>query len=77
MVTRSASLMRIMPLALYLHQTMGPCWDDEEDVHEIVHNASRITPCSPDQFDCLRNLLLHRKRDPVWSSGDLAGLLWH
>ena len=33
--------------ALYLHQTMGPCWDDEEDVHEIVHNASRITHAHP------------------------------
>ena len=43
----NGSLMRIMPLALYLHQTMGPCWDDEEDVHEIVHNASRITHAHP------------------------------
>lgn len=39
--------MRIMPLALYLHEAMGPCWNDEKDAHEIVHNASRITHAHP------------------------------
>lgn len=43
----NGSLMRIMPLALYLHQTMGPCWNDEMDAYEIIHNASRITHGHP------------------------------
>ncbi len=43
----NGSLMRIMPLALYLHETMGPCWNDEMDAYEIIHNASRITHGHP------------------------------
>lgn len=43
----NGSLMRIMPLALFLHQTMGPCWNDEMDAYEIIHNASRITHGHP------------------------------
>lgn len=43
----NGSLMRIMPLALYLHEKMGSCWNDEWDAYEIVHNASRITHAHP------------------------------
>lgn len=43
----NGSLMRIMPLALYLHEKMGACWNDEKDAHEVVHNASRITHAHP------------------------------
>lgn len=43
----NGSLMRIMPLALYLHEAMGPCWNDEKDAHGIVLNTSRITHAHP------------------------------
>lgn len=43
----NGSLMRMMPLSLYLHQAMGPCWNEERDAYEIVHNASRITHAHP------------------------------
>ena len=43
----NGSLMRMIPLALYLHEIMGPCWNDEFDAYEIVNNASKITHGHP------------------------------
>lgn len=43
----NGSLMRIIPLALYLHQVMGPCWNDEFDAYEVINNTSKITHGHP------------------------------
>lgn len=43
----NGSLMRILPVALYLHQTMGPDFPDMEEVYQVIQNASRLTHAHP------------------------------
>lgn len=43
----NGSLMRILPVALYLHRTMGPEFSDERSAYQIIHNASALTHAHP------------------------------
>lgn len=43
----NGSLMRILPVALYLHRTMGPEFPDEPESYRIIHNASALTHAHP------------------------------
>lgn len=43
----NGSLMRILPVALYLHRTMGPEFSDEPESYRIIHNASALTHAHP------------------------------
>lgn len=43
----NGSLMRILPVALYLHRTMGPDFPDEPGSYRIIHNASALTHAHP------------------------------
>ena len=39
----NGSLMRILPMALYLHRTMGPEFPRRPEACQIIHNASALT----------------------------------
>lgn len=43
----NGSLMRILPVALYLHRTMGPEFPDEPEAYSIIHKASALTHAHP------------------------------
>lgn len=43
----NGSLMRILPVALYVHRTMGPEFPDEPESYRIIHNASALTHAHP------------------------------
>lgn len=43
----NGSLMRILPLALWLHRTAGPGFYRDPKAHEIIHNASALTHAHP------------------------------
>lgn len=43
----NGSLMRILPMALYLHRTMGPEFPNKPEAYEIIHNASALTHAHP------------------------------
>ena len=43
----NGSLMRILPMALYLHRTMGPEFPDLENAYHMIHNASALTHANP------------------------------
>lgn len=43
----NGSLMRILPLALYLHKAMGSGFNDAPDAYDVIHNASRLTHAHP------------------------------
>ncbi len=43
----NGSLMRILPMALYLHRTMGPDFPSKPETYQIIHNASALTHAHP------------------------------
>ena len=43
----NGSLMRILPVALYLHRAVGPEFSNEPKAYEIIHNASALTHAHP------------------------------
>ncbi len=43
----NGSLMRILPVALYLHRTMGPDFPHMPEAYRIIHNASALTHAHP------------------------------
>ena len=43
----NGSLMRILPMALYLHRTMGPDFSRMTEAYQIIHNASALTHAHP------------------------------
>lgn len=43
----NGSLMRILPLALYLHRTMGPEFPNRPEACQIIHNTSALTHAHP------------------------------
>ena len=43
----NGSLMRILPMALYLHRTMGPDFPRMTEAYQIIHNASALTHAHP------------------------------
>lgn len=43
----NGSLMRILPLALYLHRTMGQEFPRKPEACQIIHNASALTHAHP------------------------------
>ncbi|MCI9163708.1 MAG: ADP-ribosylglycohydrolase [Lachnospiraceae bacterium] len=43
----NGSLMRILPMALYLHRTMGPDFPQRPEAYPIIHNASALTHAHP------------------------------
>lgn len=43
----NGSLMRILPMALYLHRTMGPEFPTRPEACQIIHNASALTHAHP------------------------------
>ena len=43
----NGSLMRILPMALYLHRTMGPDFPRMAEAYQIIHNASALTHAHP------------------------------
>ncbi len=43
----NGSLMRILPLALYLHRTMGPEFPSKQEACLNIHNASALTHAHP------------------------------
>jgi ADP-ribosylglycohydrolase len=43
----NGSLMRILPMALYLHRTMGPDFSQMPEAYQIIHNASSLTHAHP------------------------------
>ena len=43
----NGSLMRILPMALYLHRTMGPEFPSKPETYQIIHNASALTHAHP------------------------------
>ncbi len=48
----NGSLMRILPLALYLRAQMGPDFPANPRAYEIIHNASRLTHAHPISLIC-------------------------
>lgn len=43
----NGSLMRILPMALYLHETLGPDFPEKAEAYEAVHRASMVTHAHP------------------------------
>ena len=43
----NGSLMRILPLALYLHRSLGPEFPHNPEAYEMIHKASAITHAHP------------------------------
>ena len=43
----NGSLMRILPMVLYLHRTMGPDFPRMTEAYQIIHNASALTHAHP------------------------------
>ena len=43
----NGSLMRILPVALYLHRTFGPEFPGKPEAYEIIHNSSALTHAHP------------------------------
>ena len=43
----NGSLMRILPMVLYLHRTMGPDFPRMPEAYQIIHNASALTHAHP------------------------------
>ena len=43
----NGSLMRILPMVLYLHRTMGPDFSRMPEAYQIIHNASALTHAHP------------------------------
>lgn len=43
----NGSLMRILPMALYLHRAMGPDFPRMPKAYQVIHNASALTHAHP------------------------------
>lgn len=43
----NGSLMRILPMALYLHRIMGPDFPRMPEAYQVIHNASALTHAHP------------------------------
>ena len=43
----NGSLMRILPMALYLHRAMGPDFPRMPEAYQVIHNASALTHAHP------------------------------
>lgn len=43
----NGSLMRILPVALYLHRTAGPGFPGKAEAYEVIHSASAVTHAHP------------------------------
>ena len=43
----NGSLMRILPVAFYLHATLGEEYSKKAEAYEIIHNASKLTHAHP------------------------------
>ncbi len=63
----NGSLMRILPLAMYLNAKMGPDFPDRPEANDVIHNASGLTHAHPiSQIACglycgiVGELLCHR-----------------
>ena len=67
----NGSLMRILPLALYLHRTMGPEFPRKPEAFQIIHNASALTHAHPisliacDIYCSIANELLCGRSSPA------------
>ena len=67
----NGSLMRILPLALYLHRTMGPEFPGKRSACQIIHNASALTHAHPisliacDIYCSIANELLCGRSSPA------------
>lgn len=67
----NGSLMRILPLALYLHRTMGPEFPGKRSACHIIHNASALTHAHPisliacDIYCSIANELLCGRNSPA------------
>lgn len=67
----NGSLMRILPLAFYLHRTMGPEFPSKSEACQIIHNASALTHAHPisliacDIYCSIANELLCGRRHPA------------
>jgi ADP-ribosylglycohydrolase len=49
----NGSLMRILPMALYLHCRFGPEFSSKPEAYELIHQASRVTHAHPiSQISC-------------------------
>ena len=48
----NGSLMRILPLALYLQAKIGPSFSDKPEAYEIIHSASALTHAHPVSLIC-------------------------
>lgn len=66
----NGSLMRILPLALYLHRTMGQEFPRKPEACQIIHNASALTHAHPislivcDIYCSIANELLCSRSSP-------------
>jgi len=67
----NGSLMRILPMALYLHRTMGPDFPRMAEDYQIIHNASALTHAHPisliacDIYCSIANELLCGRSSPA------------
>lgn len=67
----NGSLMRILPLALFLHRTMGPEFPRKPEAFQIIHNASALTHAHPisliacDIYCSIANELLCGRSSPA------------
>ena len=67
----NGSLMRILPLALYLHRTMGPEFPSKQEACQSIHNASALTHAHPisliacDIYCSIANELLCSRNRPA------------
>ena len=67
----NGSLMRILPMALYLHRTMGPEFPNKPEAYQMIHNASALTHAHPisliacDIFCSVANELLRGGSSPA------------
>lgn len=67
----NGSLMRILPLALYLHRTMGLRFPGKLEACQLIHNASALTHAHPisliacDIYCSIANELLCGRNNPA------------